>query len=140
MRTDLTPAILFIIKLILGISFVVASYPKIEDPAGFARIVYGYGIFPGPIINVIAITIPFVELVAGLCLIMGLLPRSALLIINSLLVCFITIIGFNLLRGHQFECGCFAMTGENHTLANIISLVRDIVFLACGMFMWKKTS
>lgn len=140
MKTDMTPVLLFIIKVVLGMSFIIASYSKIEDPAAFARIVYGYGVFPAFMINIIAIVIPFIELVAGLCLIMGLYARSSLLIINAMLTAFILLISFNLLRGHQFDCGCFSMVGQNHTLANIISLLRDILFLSAGIFMWKKTT
>ncbi|MBU2454399.1 MAG: DoxX family membrane protein, partial [Proteobacteria bacterium] len=98
-----TVILLFFIKLLLGITFIYASYHKIADPDGFAKIIYGYDIFPGFSINILAITIPFLELTAGFSLIFGLFPRSALLIINGLLLGFILVIGFNLLRGHQFD-------------------------------------
>ncbi|MBW2000476.1 MAG: hypothetical protein JRJ29_21270, partial [Deltaproteobacteria bacterium] len=34
-------------RWILGITFIYASYHKIVSPADFARIVYGYDLFPG---------------------------------------------------------------------------------------------
>ena len=50
-------------RLLLGVTFVYASYHKILAPAEFAKIVYGYGLFPHETINLIAIIIPFIELI-----------------------------------------------------------------------------
>lgn len=140
MKNNYIPALAFIIKLVLGITFIYAAYHKIADPAGFARILYGYAIFPGFSINILAITLPFVELTVGFSLILGLFPRSALLIINALLSGFILLIGFNLLRGHQFDCGCFAFSSQNQTASNIFLLIRDFLLLGSGIYLWKKTS
>lgn len=126
------------IKLVLGITFVSASYHKIADPAGFAKILYGYAIFPEFSINILAITIPFIELVAGFSLIFGLYPRSALLLINSLLIGFILALGFNLLRGHQFDCGCFSISTQSQALSNLSLLIRDILLLGSGIYLFKR--
>ncbi|SDT98134.1 MauE/DoxX family redox-associated membrane protein [Desulfobacula phenolica] len=140
MKNSYTEVFAFVIKLVLGITFIVASYHKIEDPAGFAGIIYGYAVFPGAIINLLAIAIPFLELVAGFSLILGVYPRSALLIMNLLLSGFILIIGFNLLRGHQFDCGCFSFSGQSNTASNVSLLVRDVFLLGAGIYLWKKIS
>jgi uncharacterized membrane protein YphA (DoxX/SURF4 family) len=134
-----TSVILFFIRLVLGVTFIYASYHKIADPGTFAKIIYGYGVFPGFSINILAITIPFIELTAGFSLILGLFPRSALLIINALLLCFILVIGFNLLRGHEFDCGCFSFSNHSHRFANIDLLIRDMVMLGAGLYAWQKT-
>lgn len=138
MKNNYTVILVFIIKLVLGITFIYASFHKIADPAGFAKILYGYDIFPKFSINLLAIIIPFMELVAGFSLILGLYPRSALLIINSLLLGFILAIGFNLLRGHQFDCGCFSVSSPNQTLSNVYLLIRDIAMLGSGIYMYRK--
>jgi putative oxidoreductase len=139
-KNDYTTVLVFIIKLVLGITFIYASFHKIEDPAGFAKILYGYSIFPVFSINILAITIPFIELIAGFSIIMGMVPRSALLIINTMLLLFILAIGFNLLRGHQFDCGCFAVSNQASTMTHISLLIRDLLLLGAGIFMWKKTT
>lgn len=140
MKNNYTLILLFFIKLMLGATFVYASYHKIADPAGFAKILYGYGIFPDFSINILAITIPFVELTAGFSLIFGLFPRSALMLINVLLLGFILVIGFNLLRGHQFDCGCFSFSSHSQPWSNIHLLVRDILMLGAGIYLWQKTT
>lgn len=140
MKNNFLGILLFVIKLTLGVTFIYSSYHKIADPAQFAKILYGYAMFPGASINILAITVPFVELIAGVTLILGMFQRSALLIINGLLLVFILMIGFNLLRGHQFDCGCFAFSNQPHTLSNIYLLIRDFLLLASGIFLLKKTT
>ena len=100
-----------VLRFMLGGLFVLASIHKIADPAAFAKIVYGYDLFPTAAINLIAIILPFIELTAGLSLIAGIYPRAASVILSTLLVAFILAIGINAIRGHVFDCGCFA-TGE----------------------------
>jgi uncharacterized membrane protein YphA (DoxX/SURF4 family) len=96
------------LRWLLGGLFVMASAHKIMDPAAFAKIVYGYDLFPAPSINLIAIILPFIELTAGLGLVIGVYPRAAAMILSGLLLAFILVIGINALRGHVFDCGCFA--------------------------------
>lgn len=139
MKNNKIAIILFLIKLILGITFVYAGYHKITDPAGFAKILYGYAIFPGFSINILAISIPFIELIAGFCLIFNILSRPALLLVNTLLLIFILMIGFNLLRGHQFDCGCFSFSSHPQTISNIYLLIRDLLLLLSGIYLWMKT-
>ena len=74
------------LRLFLGCTFIFASWHKIVSPDQFATILYGYAVFPHPFINVIAIVMPFVELVCGITLVTGLLKRSGLLLINAMLV------------------------------------------------------
>ncbi len=138
MKGKYTEAMVFIVKLIIGITFIYASYHKIENPEAFARIIYGYEIFPHATINIFAIIIPFIELTVGFSLILGWFPRSALLIINSLLFLFILVVGFNLIRGHEFDCGCFAANPANQTLSNVYVLVRDMVLLGGGLFLFRN--
>jgi len=140
MKNNYKSFILYIIKLILGITFIYASYHKIADPSGFAKILYGYAIFPGFSINILAIIIPFLELTAGFCLIMGLFPRSAVLIINALLIGFILALGFNLMRGHQFDCGCFSISNQPTTISNISLLIIDLLLLGAGIYFFRKTT
>jgi uncharacterized membrane protein YphA (DoxX/SURF4 family) len=120
-------------RWILGLTFIYASYHKILAPADFAKIVYGYDLFPNGIINLIAIVLPFIELVAGLALILGIYPRSAVLIINGLLVMFIIVLAINLIRGHEFDCGCFLIAEAGSFPSSGSTLIRDIIYLILGL-------
>ncbi len=120
-------------RWILGITFIYASYHKILAPAGFAKIIYGYDLFPHGLINLIAIILPFLELVTGLALILVIYPRSAVLIINAMLLAFIIVLSINLIRGHEFDCGCFSIKKAGFLSSTEPMLVRDIIYLILGM-------
>jgi len=120
-------------RWILGLTFIYASYNKILFPAEFAKIIYGYDLFPNALINLIAIILPFLELVTGIGLIIGVYPRPAVLIVNVLLVAFIILLSTNLIRGHEFDCGCFAITNSGSAATTEGTLLRDFIYLALGI-------
>ena len=120
-------------RWILGLTFIYASLHKILSPADFAKIVYGYGLFPEIFINLIAIIIPFLELVAGFALIIGFYPRSAAITISGLLLAFIAALTINLIRGHEFDCGCFSTSQSGYSSSPKVTIARDIFYLALGM-------
>jgi len=126
-------------RWLLGVLFVYASYHKIVAPAEFAKILYGYGLFPGEIINLIAIILPFVELVTGCALITGVYARSAALIIMGMLVLFISFIAINLARGHEFDCGCFSANESNPFFTGTPwgALGRDFILIFLGLYVFK---
>jgi uncharacterized membrane protein YphA (DoxX/SURF4 family) len=129
------------VRWIVGLTFIYASYNKILAPADFAKIVYGYDLFPNGLINLIAIVIPFIELVAGLALTVGLYPRAAALIINTMLVAFIIVVSINLVRDHIFNCGCFSVRQDGIFSSAEALLARDIIYLTLGLqiFLFRGT-
>jgi uncharacterized membrane protein YphA (DoxX/SURF4 family) len=120
-------------RWILGLTFIYASFHKIVSPAEFAKIVYGYELFPAVFINLIAIIIPFLELITGLALVIGVYPRSAAIIINALLVAYLIVLTINLIRGHEFDCGCFASGQSGYTSSSEVTLVWNIIYFILGM-------
>lgn len=123
-------------RWILGATFIYASYSKILAPAVFAKIIYGYGLFPEILINLLAIILPFVELIAGLALIIGFYPRSAALIINAMLLAFIISLSINIIRGHEFDCGCFAIDANSQSTFSGPLLIRDIIYFSLGIYVF----
>ena len=120
-------------RWILGATFIYSSYDKILSPADFAKIIYGYGLFPAPLINLIAIIVPYLQLVIAFALILGIYPRSAAIIVNALLAAFVILISINLIRGHEFNCGCFALQISGNQLSPSATILRDLIFLMLGM-------
>ena len=88
--------------------------------------------------DAIQINDPEIKKVAGFSLIFGPFSRSALLIINTLLLGFIFLIGFNLLRGHEFDCGCFEFSSQNNIVSNVFVLIRNVLFLLSGIYLFRK--
>ena len=124
------------LRWFLGITFIYASYYKIMSPEDFAKVIYGYNLFPEVLINFTAIILPFVELISGLSLLLGIYPRSAALIINGLLLAFIFILTINIMRGYEFDCGCFS---TKKTGSPKLMVARDVMFLimVLQVFLFK---
>jgi uncharacterized membrane protein YphA (DoxX/SURF4 family) len=129
------------LQLALGALFVIAAIPKIADPPSFAHMIFNYRIVPASLVNLMALTMPWVELLAGLALILGVWKRAALGLIGAMLVVFIIAIGINLARGNAIDCGCFnvADAGKSHEqrIRDMwLDVVRDIGMLLMVAQVW----
>jgi uncharacterized membrane protein YphA (DoxX/SURF4 family) len=122
---------------LLGLTFIYASFYKIVLPAHFAKIIYGYDLLPGASINLIAITLPFLELFAGLALVLGVFPRSAAAIVTGMLLAFMIGISINLMRGHEFDCGCFAFGKQGSASSAAELLGRDVILLIFALYVLR---
>ena len=118
-----------VFRIIVGGVFVYASIDKIVHPDRFADMVYNYRILPYIIINLFAVTLPWIELVIGLCLILGPFADAASAITASLLVVFIVASGAALVRGLDISCGCFTTSGEG-AKAGWEVVIRNIFLIA----------
>jgi uncharacterized membrane protein YphA (DoxX/SURF4 family) len=102
-----SPALHLVVRLLLGLVFVYASLDKIATPAAFARIVYQWQVLGPVAANVVAVTLPWVELLAGLLLVVGAWKRDAAAVVAVLLVVFVVAAVFVLARGIDVDnCGC----------------------------------
>lgn len=99
--------LLLLARLALGVVFIFAGMEKISNPENFAMAIYAYRLFPEILINLLAVVIPWIEVVSGLLLLFGTGARENAVIITSLLLMFIIIILISLARGLNIECGCF---------------------------------
>ena len=107
------PRVQLVLRLLLGAFFVYASLDKIGQPAAFAKIVYQWQV-AGPVpSNLAAVILPWVELTAGLLLVLGVWRREAALVIALLLVIFLGAAASVLARGIDVtNCGCFSVAKE----------------------------
>ena len=134
----------WICRLIVGGVFIYAAASKILVPCELAKDMYLYHIAPGSLINIGAIILPYVEIILGICLIVGIVPRGSALGLSLVLLFFIVLLSINFVRGVDFECGCFGDTKTD--ICNIISVkyqeshpdIDRITFVrirtACGIF------
>ncbi|MCI0534836.1 MAG: DoxX family membrane protein, partial [Verrucomicrobiales bacterium] len=102
------------LRLAVGGAFIAAGALKIASPEKFAVAVSNYRLLPHELINLVAILIPWVEVLAGLLVLAGIWLRAAALVITSLTVMFFVVITSALARGLNIECGCFGTVGGKH--------------------------
>jgi uncharacterized membrane protein YphA (DoxX/SURF4 family) len=94
-------------QILLGLLFLAASLAKILDVASLAREVHNFHLAPFWSEHLLAMTLPWIELVAGLSLVLGIRPRAGAWVAGALLVVFTIGVAAALARGLNFECGCF---------------------------------
>ena len=118
-------------RIILGIIFIAAAIPKLQDNLAFAEIVANYKILPISMVTRFAHVLPVVEIIAGIFLILGLYTRYAVSVILFLLVIFIVAISVNLWRGESAICGCFSVSEGGGELG-WQTIVRDVIMMLLG--------
>ena len=123
-------------RLVLGAVFVYASWDKIQHPTAFAKQVYNYQMLPVMPSNLFAITLPWIELFAGVALIIGVLKSESSLLLSVLLVVFIGAISVNLYRGVDLDCGCFS-TSEGGRSIGLQMVAQDAGLLAAGLVVLR---
>jgi putative oxidoreductase len=126
----------YFFRLALGAVFLWAGLAKIADPAGFAREIHNFHLMPVAFENIFAIVLPWVELVSGLALVTNAAPRSASLVLGSLLVVFFFAILSAIIRNLDIACGCFGTSDASKT--GWVTLLRDAAFLALGLIGWPR--
>jgi putative oxidoreductase len=117
------------VRLILGVVFIYASLEKIQNPGGFAQAIYNYRMVPEALINIMAIVLPWLELICGVLIIVGVFVRGSALLIGVMLAVFIIALSSALMRGLDISCGCFTLEG-GRTIAGK-TLVEDILLMVC---------
>jgi putative oxidoreductase len=122
-----------VLRVVLGIIFVYASMDKIAHPQDFSQIIYNYKILPSFLVNIFAITLPWVELICGLFLIGGIFLESSSLLIFILLLVFTIATSFNVfIRGIDIQCGCFT-TSLVAKKQGVELVIRDLLFLLMSL-------
>ena len=145
MRQWLThPWLTIRVQIALGIIFIVAAWPKIVDPPSFAHMVYNYRVLPASLINITALTMPWLEILVGLALILGIWVKPARWLVAAMLVVFIVAIAFNLMRDNAIDCGCFDVSAAGKTHEERLQdmwlvILRDIgMLLMVAQLAWAE--
>lgn len=128
------PAILVLSRFILGGIFIYASFNKIQNPQAFADILYNYKLLPDFFINFLAVYLPWLEMMAGLCLVAGIFARTSAIILSIMLGIFIVALAINAFRGLDFNCGCFSPLGEGSS-DPVALIFRDLLMLIPGFLI-----
>ena len=132
------------IQIALGVFFVAAALPKLVDPPSFAHMIYNYRLVPGALVNLMALVMPWLELLAGLALILGIWTRASAGLVAALLLLFVAAISLNLVRGNAIDCGCFDVARADKTVderfADMrLDILRDLgMLLMVAQVLWAK--
>lgn len=120
-------------RLAIAGVFLAAAFPKLVDPAGFADKLPNYRVFPDPLVNLIAVVVPPLELLSALALLTGRFYRGGVWLATLLMATFTALIGTILARGIDLDCGCFGAISSAPTSG--LDLARNVVLLGLAALL-----
>jgi len=119
------------LRLALGAAFVYAGIWKHFYPYQFTETVMAYQLLPQPLVGLSVALVPWLEMVSGALLILGVKPRSCLLLIQAVLVIFLVILAITMLRGLNIDCGCGLFSERQ---VGLLAILEDVLLL--GLAAW----
>jgi len=124
------------IRILLGLVFLLYGLDKVSHPDIFARSIANYRLLPGVFVNLMAVVLPWVEVLCGLLLIFGQWIRAAALVSGFLLVVFMIAVSIALVRGLDISCGCFNTNGGRKVGMKLLG--EDLLLLAMSFVLILK--
>ena len=130
-----------IFRIILGVVLIYASYGKILDPISFSDNIHNYHFTPTAIENLVALILPWMELIVGVFLIIGVFLEGTVSITISMLIFFIIILSQAVFRGIDVHCGCFkteADAGTDLRFELIRRIIEDVLLLGMAFVVQMR--
>ncbi len=130
---------LFVVTAVAKIANVQAShahgiqFSHVPDLSQFAQDVTNYHVPPRALNNLVAITLPWIELLAGGLLVLGIWKRASAVVITALMIVFLAAIGWALIHGYNIRCGCFGTVDARRV--GVTALAEDFALLAIAAWL-----
>jgi len=127
-------------RLVTGGVWIWAALLKLPNPDESVLAVRAYQLLPGDTATTVGHLLPVLELVVGLCLVLGLLTRGAAVVSALLFAAFIVGIASVWARGITIDCGCFGGGGYDANAADKYpwEIARDVGLLLMSAYVvWQ---
>ena len=122
-------------RLVLALVFIYAGAVKMQDVVAFAGHIAAYQILPYALNYLVAATLPYMEFLAGIMLLLNARVRPALLVVGGMTLIFMAALVSVLVRGLEIDCGCFDPGGGQDVTAGV-ALLRDIGLMILVFLVW----
>ncbi len=127
------------LRLSLAGIFIYAGFVKLLDPRAFAHAIAQYELVSEGLLPLVAVSLPALELLAGLGLIFEV--RGSLSLIAILLLIFLAILGYAVWQNLDIDCGCFTLDELDAQHNVITAFRRDLVMLVATLYLyWRRRS
>ena len=133
------PWIGLLARLILGGVLLVAGYLKAFSPDKSMMAVRAYEVLPIWLANTLGIILPWLEIGAGLLLVIGVGIRYAAIFGSALMALFIIAIAQAWARGLSIDCGCFGGGGtiDPSKTKYLEEILRDTGLALLGLYLLR---
>jgi putative oxidoreductase len=131
-RSLLSPYATLISRIVLGGVFLVAGATKIANSGGLAASIRSYELgLPEWFVSLSAHALPYLEIMLGLYLLVGLFTKVAAWATIALTAIFLLALVQGALRGLEIDCGCFGSSADGEPGGNLLlAAARDVGLLA----------
>lgn len=143
MNSRVADGVGLVARLVLGGVLLVAGGLKVTTPESLAKATQAYQVLPHDVATYVGYSLPIIEVILGLLLIVGLFTRISAVISSFLMVAFIIGIAQAWARGLTIDCGCFGGGGtvDAEDTQYLQRIIEDIGLLACGLWLsWRPQS
>jgi len=130
-------------RLVIGGVWIYAGAVKLPDPAQSVEAVRAYQLLPGDTASTVGQLLPVVEVVVGVCLVLGLFTRAFAVLSALLFAVFIAGIASVWIRGIDIDCGCFGGGGYDPDASSAYpwEVARDTGLLLLSILLaWAGSS
>jgi uncharacterized membrane protein YphA (DoxX/SURF4 family) len=128
--------LVLVLRVALGLVFAIAGGLKIGHFDVFASQIAGFELLPRALIAPLALLLPFVEVLLGAYLIIGLFTRAAAVFAAAQLAVFAAAIASAVVRGISASCGCFGPADQTRT--SWPEVVRDLALVLVALIIaWR---
>ena len=126
-------------RVLLGVWFVYSGGFKIFGSGldRFTRDIANYQLVKSPLDAVAAYAVPWLEVIAGVCLILGILRRGAILTVAGLVVVFASAVGWAWAHQLDISCGCHGGDAPIQYWNKVAEFVG--YFIVLGGLWWVET-
>lgn len=127
-------------RLLLAGVFLVSGYIKAVDPAQTRVAVRAYQLLPDSLIEPVAAVLPYLEVAAGLLLLVGLATRLGALLAALMMIAFLIGVISAAARGLNIDCGCFGGGGavEAGATKYTAEILRDTGLLIVSLYLMVR--
>ena len=131
------PWIGLLARLGLGGVLLYAGYLKAFSPEKSMMAVRAYELLPIWLANIFGIVLPWLEIGAGVLLIIGIAVRYVAIFGSTLMIAFVIAISQAWARGLSIDCGCFGDGGaiDPSQTKYLETILRDIGFALLGFYL-----
>jgi uncharacterized membrane protein YphA (DoxX/SURF4 family) len=123
-------------RIALGLVLLGAALAKIGHPGAFATQIDHFRLIPVALGRLLAVTLPWIELLTGIALITGLRARAGAWLGLAMMVVFTLAVAQAMVRGLNFECGCFG--SADATRIGLKKLIENIALTAVALLAGRR--
>ncbi|MCA9522762.1 MAG: DoxX family membrane protein [Myxococcales bacterium] len=117
-------------RLFVGGLFVYAASSKAVAPQAFVIDIANYRLLPKLVLPFVAVTLPWIEMLCGVGLLLGWKTRANALIATGLLLVFLYGAIHAIRNGINIDCGCFgSTTADPKNPIDGYTVLRDLGFI-----------